>query len=523
MHHSFQKFFILILDKRGNGNGLQDENFHELHRWKPPVRLIPFDPSRIARIPMKKVDASSESDAGSGSNPQLICDDEDGDCGDTGGKDGYSSGNGIEVKTITRLPEEENKTMITLNSTTVSLVSGSKYMLTSTTAERKKESTISSASVPLGSKVSWLSTKSTLERTRKKQTEHGRKETLTNVRTNNVGYEFENRTVLPTTSPTARKYRLVSISRNVTRTTPSTKSLLHLKEKLTATAKLTPPSKAKRVTTTVRTRERTKSTGKIVTSSKNSLASTIVTTITRGVGIEKRGESNRSHERGQENALSPLLTHARTYLNETVLENNAEQTSNFSSRLLNTSLVRRPDTSGLTFEVRLKGSTQNQNNTKNLTTAESRLLLNNTNALKVVGKVQLVLESNTSTLFNGDGVLSNRSSIQREINRTTTYIEMKRQLYKGIILTNTTPVTKLNRSAEIVNRVILDKDLLSHSTSLQSSRTDSYENRVENIVGNICQGVICQAGGVCREHGTNRGKCLCPIGTGGKNCEKGQY
>ena len=513
----------MILDKRGNGNGLQDENFHELHRWKPPVRLIPFDPSRIARIPMKKVDASSESNAGSGSNPQFICDDEDGDCGDTDGKDGFSSGNGIEVETVMSLPKNENKAMI--SSTTVSLVSRPKYFLTSTSATRKKESTVPSTGAPSRTKVLRLGTKSTSESIRnKKTTGHSRNETFTSARTNDVGYEHGNTTVVPTTSPTARKYRVVSISRNLTRTTPRTKSLLHLNETSTATTKLTPSSVAKkRVTTTVTTRERTKSTGKIVTSSIKPLASTIVPTIARGVGSEKRGESNRSLENGQGNTSNPLVTYASTYLNETALKNNAEQINNVSSRLLNSSLIRKPSTSKLEIEVRLKGSTQNQNDTKDLTTAESRLLLNSTKAPKVVDEVQLVLEANTSKPFNSVGVFSNRSGIQREINRTTTDLQMKRQLYKGVVLTRTTPVTELNRSAEIVNKVTLDKVLLSQSTSLQSSRTDLYENRVEKVAGNICQGVICRAGGVCREHGRNRGRCLCPIGTGGENCEKGRY
>eukprot|EP00112_Aurelia_sp_Birch-Aquarium-sp1_P015773 Seg3520.1 transcript_id=Seg3520.1/GoldUCD/mRNA.D3Y31 product=Pikachurin protein_id=Seg3520.1/GoldUCD/D3Y31 len=87
-------------------NGLQQENFHELNRWKPPVRLIPFDPTRLARLPYPgkaRDEELVESESGEGPNVdrQPQCDDEDGQCGESVEE---SSGDGFEVETATRLP-----------------------------------------------------------------------------------------------------------------------------------------------------------------------------------------------------------------------------------------------------------------------------------------------------------------------------------------------------------------------------------------------------------------------------------
>jgi len=218
------------------------------------------------------------------------------------------------------------------------------------------------------------------------------------------------------------------------------------------------------------------------------------------------------------NASSQDVVDATSFLNETVLQRNAEPPliiNNTSS--LNSSAIEVPHNFGQGFEGSSGGAKRIQNDTKYTRTPESYLLLNYTTVQNTTQKDRSLLGPNLSSPANMTGALSNRSIIQERINHTDLKIEHK--LYNNMILLKTTPAAELNGSVTVTG----SKSFFSQSSSLQFTDAIVHENRVESVIGNMCQGVICRAGGVCREHGANQGECLCPIGRGGKYCEKEQH
>ena len=495
---------MFILDKRShnglNDNDIQDENFHELHRWKPPVRLIPFDPSRIARIPSKRID-STESDAGSGKSSPLSCDDEDGDCGETNEKEGISSGDGFEVKTITSSPENEHERPTESNAI-VFTVSKSEHPLTLQMTEGDVDSTSTLNGVLSTTKATSLSAKGASEST-SKPTEYRRIETVVSTKTNNVGYDRRKMKTAPVTRATAMKYRVMPISRKVARTTPSAISLLYSDRESVGTSTVAANIVAKKVDTTIGTQKRRKSRkGKNFALSTSPLISLTITATGTGEGTN-----------GGKKLEKSFTTNATSYRNRTFLRNNGKQRKDFSTRPLNSSFI----VGGS------KGLADNEANARNLTTARSLLHVDHNIMLKRIESIQQALESNSSHLFQSIMESSNRSIIHKQVAQMSIDFQMKGKTYTNVNMSPKTPETKVNRSAAVLDGVALENSLQTQRKSFQSINAYIYENNIENIVSNLCLGITCKAGGICRDYGANRGRCLCPIGTGGKYCDKGKF
>ena len=493
-------------------NNLQDENFHELHRWKPPVRLIPFDPSRLPRVPLNGVDLSSE--AGSGSVPQLPCDDEDGDCGSVT----VASGDKIEVETKTRLPQNGLE-IVPSNVTTVSAVVKTKYPLASTNMERRQKSTNAATSFPPMTSLISLGRKSS-PKLISTHLKYDRSEILSNTTSSNASYEHGKAARVATKSPTIRAFRVSSRTRNVISATRGTRNFLYIDKKSTTALPSASPVLENRSTTSVAVKTRPEYTKENMTTPlrRSSVSNIMVTTTTTAANRMMTGKKRELDvDLGvSSNASSQDVVDATSFLNETVLQRNAEPPliiNNTSS--LNSSAIEVPHNFGQGFEGSSGGAKRIQNDTKYTRTPESYLLLNYTTVQNTTQKDRSLLGPNLSSPANMTGALSNRSIIQERINHTDLKIEHK--LYNNMILLKTTPAAELNGSVTVTG----SKSFFSQSSSLQFTDAIVHENRVESVIGNMCQGVICRAGGVCREHGANQGECLCPIGRGGKYCEKG--
>ena len=491
-------------------NGLQDENFHELHRWKPPVRLIPFDPSRLPRVPLNGVDLSSESDAGSGSLPQLPCDDEDGDCGNVN----VASGDKIEIETKTRLPQNGLE-IVSSNITTVSAVVKTNYPLASTNVERKHKSTHAVTSIPSSVTSSTSLRRRSTPKIRATHMKYDSNETLANTSSSNVNYEHGKEA---TKSPLIRTDRVVFRSQNLIGTTTGTRTFLYTNEKSTTDLPRTSLGLENKYTINAAVKKRSEYRAQTMTtpSSRTSVSNVVATTVAnRMIDGEKR-ESD-IDPGGSSNTSSQHVVNATSFLNETVLQLETElPLPNNNTSSLNRNVTEVTHNFGREFEGSSGGLKRMQNYMKYTKTPESYLLLNYTTVQNVTQKFQPLLGPNLSSTVNTTETLSSRSIDQERIDHTDLKIE--RKLYNNIIVVQTTPAAEFNRSVTATG----NKSFFSQSSSLSSTDAIIYENRVESVIGNMCQGVNCRAGGVCREHGANHGECLCPIGRGGKYCEKGQ-
>ncbi|XP_065069977.1 pikachurin-like [Rhopilema esculentum] len=108
-------------DFQANKNKLQEENFHEPNRWKPPVRLKPFDARLFSRFRIKEEGPQEGSGVSSGDGPIPQCDDEDNDCEEVT----HESETGLKTrptaKVISKLERPTSKSKVDLvlaNSTT---------------------------------------------------------------------------------------------------------------------------------------------------------------------------------------------------------------------------------------------------------------------------------------------------------------------------------------------------------------------------------------------------------------------
>ena len=395
-------------------NGLQQENFHELNRWKPPVRLIPFDPTRLARLPYPvrtRDEELVESESGGGPNidRQPQCDDEDGQCGESVEE---SSGDGFEVETATRLPS-------VLAQPKVNLTKSIDMLETSNNHNHNTNSTIRNSSAMA---VNVTNVQPNIEENAKVAKDEGQSTSIynnvTSAREEAKGHQAcDGRECNKEENP--KLYNNGTNSLEINRTSNQS--------------------------------DLTKSSdeyGKFLNDS--SIYST---------------DGNSSEHN---TTFTPIATLKST------AEHNLTGTAKIPSRLNSSSLRH-------TISLRVTSAAE-QSSTR----------------------IEVTSSKWTTTMRTG----SNNTIRTTPRSRNSLLVRIKNETRVASWFIRTTKSSYLASKTKIPSSLALQK---------------VYDNSAEKYEGNSCKNIFCESGGVCRQHGRNNGRCLCPIGKGGIYCEKGKY
>eukprot|EP00794_Sanderia_malayensis_P007786 gene7786-8631_t len=126
---------------------------------------------------------------------------------------------------------------------------------------------------------------------------------------------------------------------------------------------------------------------------------------------------------------------------------------------------------------------------------------------RTVVEQKLVLNATVSTV-PARNVSDQRNSVTTpSANRITTRIPTS--WLKDIVLQqNATATTRATPTA-----------IDSKTRSSSAEKIEIHDNFVEKSSLNVCGGLLC-GNGSCLDEGRNKGRCLCPMGRGGRNCNK---
>ena len=394
---------------------MQQENFHELNRWKPPVRLIPFDPTRLARLPypVKTRDeelVESESGGGPNIDRQPQCDDEDGQCGESVEE---SSGDGLEVETAKSLPSVLAQPRVNLTKSIDMLETSNKHNNNNTNSAIRNSSTMAV--------------------------------NMTNVKPNNG----ENAIGAKDGGQSTSMYNNVTSAREEVKGHHSCDGRECNKEEY---------PKLYNKGTNAWEINRTSNQWDLPKSSYE------YAKILNDSFIYSTNGSSSQHN----TTFTSIATLKST------AKHNVTRTTAVPSRL---------NASSLRHNISLRVTFAPEQSSRRIAETSSKW---------------------TSTMSTG----SNNTIHTTPRSRTSLSVRIKNKTREAPWFVRTTKLSYL--------------EFKTKAPSNQAS-PKIYDNGVEKYEGNICKTIFCESGGFCRQHGRNNGRCLCPIGKGGRYCEKGKF
>ena len=551
-------------DFQANKNKLQEENFHEPNRWRPPVRLKPFDARLFSRFRIKEEGPQEGSGVSSGDGPMPQCDDEDNDCGEVTRESEIGLKTKPTAKVLLKLDRPTSKSKVDLvlaNSTTNSNLHTTTWPLRYT--EISSNATRIIASTVLVSEPAKIAnhTKSSLVFVTKSSSTKRKISLASQLTSSNSSFAVKS---TPLTTKKLTLYPTMSLQdSNVT--TKNVNSFLD-----TSNIANTTVGQAKPVFSEKFSASKTEPNGGFT---EMTVAETLAVNKRKSVS-SYFGKLSKSSFVTKYITVTPSfdlqpVQFTKTMALPDIPNNTFSSTSSYLEkvdyRTKDIELNYTMHNNDLSMVIEMPDENPSRANQMQETSRKPTLSTSFTQSNSIVSRSTTVPELISTSALNSDvkqteivdgtyqslGTVVHSFPVEARYLQTSSasfasklpfsktahfsassfMISAAKSIVSGSAMSN--PTTLVSSS---ISTVVNVSGVLSASQSarpnftgnaatpvLASSLPSITKNIDESLKVHTCQTINCKSGGICRTFGQHTARCLCPIGTGGKYCERGKY